>query len=127
MICVIGKVVLSLMLIPCGSSVCNVGIKNVSLFCRPVMFAVSNWSIGVIFVWLMLCPGRLKCLATVSPLSLLMLNLCALNCLRGVRDVSSTYCLLHRLHVSFYLFLFINFVNLNVKIMPRLHKYRNLF
>ena len=63
------------------------------------MSAVSNWFIGVIFSWLMLCPRRLKCLATASSLSLLMLNLCVLNRLRSVCDVSPTLCWLKRLHV----------------------------
>ena len=43
----IGNVAWSLMLIPGGSCVCNVCMQNVSLFCRPIMSAVSNWSIGV--------------------------------------------------------------------------------
>ena len=93
---------------PCGSSVCNVCIQDFSLFCRPIMSAVGNWVFfGVIFAWLMMCPGRLLCLVTASSLLLLMLNLCVLQRLRSVCDASHLFIkdpfhLAFSSHVSFF-------------------------
>ena len=76
----------------CGFSVCNVCIQNVSLFCKSIMSTVGYWDFfGVIFAWLMICPGRLICLVTASSLLLLMLNLCVLHRLRSVCDVSHLF------------------------------------
>ena len=48
---------------PCGSSVCNVCIQNVSLFSRPIMSAVGTWG----FFWCDFCvaddvPGEVNML-----------------------------------------------------------------